>query len=38
MLQIDAHTYILGCSKLVTATSEQRNLLDVNGLFSRLYM
>lgn len=41
MLQIDAHTYILGQSKLVTATVDQRDLLRSEGtieVFSRLYM
>ena len=40
MIQIAAHTYILGQSKLVEATEEQKRLLDFDGpieVFSRLY-
>ena len=41
MIQIAAPTYILGQSKLVEATEEQKRLLDFDGpieVFSRLYM
>ena len=41
MVQIHSHTYILGQSKLVEATEEQKSLLDTDGpieVFSRLYM
>ena len=41
MVQIGTHTYILGQSKLVDATEEQKGLLDTHGpieVFSRLYM
>ena len=31
MVQIEAHTYILGQSKLVTATPDQRDLLNTEG-------
>ena len=41
MVQIDSHTSILGQSKLVEATDEQKSLLYTSGpivVFSRLYM
>ena len=40
MVQTDVHTYILGQSKLVVATPDQKDLLNTGPIkvFSRLYM
>ena len=38
MVQIDPHTYILGQSKLVEATEEQKSLLDTDGPIEVFYM